>query len=86
MDFRTQQKSCTLVCKYWFEGIRGSTSFSGKMALNNWQKSLEDINLVLSHWEKLRIVRMSCAMSDIELCTSIGHTPILVEDNFSKGI
>ena len=62
VDFRTQQKSCTLVCKYWFEGIRGSTSLSGQMTLDNRQKSLEDINLVLSHWEKLRIVRMSSAM------------------------
>ena len=67
VDFRTQQKSCTLVCKYWFEGIRGSTSLSGQMALDNSKRSLEDINLVLSHWEKLRIVRMSSAMSKVDL-------------------
>ena len=67
VDFKTQQKSCTLVCKYWFEGIRGSTSLSGQMALDNSKRSLEDINLVLSHWEKLRIVRMSSAMSKVDL-------------------
>ena len=58
VEFRSRQKSCTLVCKDWFEGIRGNASLSGEMTLNNCQKSLEDINLVLSHWEKLRIVRM----------------------------
>ena len=73
VDFRTLQKSCTLVCKDWFGGIRGSTSLSGQMALNNRQKSLEDINLVLSHWEKLRIVRMSSEMSSVELLQLATH-------------
>ena len=83
VDFRTQQKSCTLVCKYWFEGIRGSTSLSGQMALDNTQKSLEDINLVLSHWEKLRIVQMSSAMSNIELLQLDTH-PSLEKIIFPK--
>ena len=51
VDFRTRQKSCTLACKDWFAGIGGSTSLSDQMTLNNHQKSFEDINLVLSHWE-----------------------------------
>ena len=83
VDFRTQQKSCTLVCKYWFEGIRGSTSLSGQMALDNSGKSLEDINLVLSHWEKLRIVRMSSAMSNVELLQLDTH-PSLEKIIFPK--
>ena len=83
VDFRTQQKSCTLVCKYWFEGIRGSTSLSGQMALDNSKKSLKDINLVLSHWEKLRIVRMSSAMSNIELLQLDTH-PSLEKIIFPK--
>ena len=67
VDFTTLQKSCTLVCKDWFGGIRGSTCLSSQMVLKNWQKSLEDINLVLAHWEKLRIVRMSDEISKAEL-------------------
>ena len=83
VDFRTQQKSCTLVCKYWFEGIRGSTSLSGQMALDNSKKSLKDINLVLSHWEKLRIVRMSSEMSNVELLQLDTH-PSLEKIIFPK--
>ena len=83
VDFKTQQKSCTLVCKYWFEGIRGSTSLSGQMALNNEQNSLEDINLVLSHWEKLRIVEMSHEMSNDELFQLAAH-PSLEKIIFPK--
>ena len=73
VDFRTLQKSCTLVCKDWFGGIRGSASLSSQMALNNRQKSLEEINRVLSHWEKLRIVRMSSEMSSVELLQLATH-------------
>jgi hypothetical protein len=62
------------------------TILSSEMVLNNCQKSLEDINLVLSHWEMLRIVRMSSEISNAELCTSFGHTPILGEDDFPKGV
>ena len=83
VDFTTLQKSCTLVCKDWFGGIRRSTSLSGQMALNNRQKSLEDINMVLSHWEKLRIVRMSSEMSNIELLQLATH-PSLEKIIFPK--
>ena len=47
VEFRTRQKSCTLVCKDWFEGIRGNASLSGEMALNNFQRSLEYTHYVL---------------------------------------
>ena len=67
VDFITLQKSCTVVCKNWFERIRGSTILSSQMVLNNCQKSLEDINLVLSHWDKLRIVRMSYEMPNADI-------------------
>ena len=83
VDFRTVQKSCTLVCKDWFGGIRGSTCLSGQMAMDNSQKSLEDINLVLSHWEKLTIVRMSCEMSYGELFQLEDH-PSLKKIIFPK--
>ena len=75
VDFRTLQKSCTLVCKYWFGGIRGSTSLSG-MALNNWQKSLEHINLVLENWEANNcpnVTQMSCEMSESDLLHLATH-------------
>ena len=85
VDFRTLQKSCTLVCKYWFGGIRGSTSLSG-MALNNWQKSLEDINLVLENWEANNcpnVTQMSCEMSDSDLLQLATH-PSLEKIYFSQ--
>ena len=89
VDFRTLQKSCTLVCKDWFGGIRGSTSLSSQMVLKNWQKSIEDINLVLAHWEKLRIVRMSSGISNDELLQLDTHPSlekIIFPKKFELGI
>ena len=89
VEFRTRQKSCTLVCKDWFEGIRGNTSLSGEMTLNSCQKSLEDINRVLSHWEKLRIVRMSSEISNVELLHLDTHPSlekIIFPKKFETGI
>ena len=89
VDFRTLQKSCTLVCKDWFGGIRGSTSLSSHMAFNNRQKSIEDINQLLSHWEKLRIVRMSSEMSNDELLQLAPHPSlekIIFPKKFETGI
>ena len=89
VDFGTLQKSCTLVCKDWFGGIRGSTSLSSHMAFNNRQKSIEDINQLLSHWEKLRIVRMSSEMSNDELLQLAPHPSlekIIFPKKFQLGI
>ena len=83
VDFKTLQKSCTLVCKDWFEGIRGSTNLSRQMFLNNREMSLEDINLVLANWEKLRIVYMRREMSDDELLQLATH-PSLEKIYFPK--
>ena len=33
LDFKTLQKTCTLVSKTWFEEIRNSTKLSGEMTL-----------------------------------------------------
>ena len=89
VDFRTLQKSCTLVCKDWFGGIRGSTSLSSQMVFKNWKKSIADINLVLSHWEKLRIVRMSSEISNDELLQLATHPSlekIIFPKKFELGI
>ena len=89
VDFRTLQKSCTLVCKDWFGGIRGSTSLSSQMFFKNWKKSIEDINLVLAHWEKLRIVRMSSEISNDELLQLATHPSlekIIFPKKFELGI
>ena len=83
VDFGTLQKSCTLVCKDWFGGIRGSTSLSSHMAFNNRQKSIEDINQLLSYWEKLRIVRMSDEISKAEL-TQLDTHPSLEKIIFPR--
>ena len=92
VDFRTLQKSCTLVCKYWFGGIRGSTSLSGKMAVNDWQKSLEDINLILENWEANNcpnVTQMSCEMSDsdlLQLATHPSLKKIYFQQEYELGI
>ena len=92
VDFRTLQRSCTLVCKYWFGGIRGSTRLSGKMAVNDWQKSLKDINLVLENWEANNcpnVTQMSCEMSDsdlLQLATHPSLKKIYFQQEYELGI
>ena len=89
VDFKTLQKSCTVVCKNWREGIRGNASLSDHMTLNNEQKSLEDINEVLSNWEALKIVRMSREMSNDELLQLAPHPSlekIIFPKNYELGI
>jgi hypothetical protein len=83
VDFKTLQKSCTLVCKDWFGGIRGSTSLSREMTLKNRELNLEDINLVLANWAKLKIVYMRREMSDDELLKLATH-PSLEKIYFPK--
>ena len=59
------------------------------MVLKNWQKSIEDINLVLAHWEKLRIVRMSSGISNDELLQLDTHPSlekIIFPKKFELGI
>ena len=89
LDFKTLQKSCTVVCKNWREGIRGNASLSDHMTLNNEQKSLEDINEVLSNWEALKIVRMSSEMSNVELLQLAPHPSleqIIFPKNYQLGV
>ena len=89
VDFETLQKSCTVVCKDWRVSIRGNASLSDQMTLNNKQMSLEDINEVLSHWETLKIVRMSSEMSNDELLQLAPHPSlekIIFPKNYQLGI
>ena len=83
VDFKTLQRSCTLVCTDWFGDIRGNASLSGQMKLNNRTASDEEINRVLAHWEKLRIVHMRCEMSKDELLQLATH-PSLEKMIFPK--
>jgi len=61
LDFKTLQKTCTLVSKTWFEEIRNSTRLSGEMTLKtSWPWwNVKEINKVLSHWKKLRVLHMT---------------------------
>jgi len=61
LDFKTLQKTCTLVSKTWFEEIRNSTRLSGEMTLKtSWAWwNVKEINKVLSHWKKLRVLHMT---------------------------
>jgi len=61
LDFKTLQKTCTLVSKTWLEEIRNSTRLSGEMTLKtSWPWwNVKEINKVLSHWKKLRVLHMT---------------------------
>lgn len=61
LDFKTLQKTCTLVSKTWFEEIRNSTRLSGEMTLKtSWPWwNVKEINKVLSNWKKLRVLHMT---------------------------
>ena len=57
LDFETLQKTCTLVSKTWFEEIRNSANLSGEMTLKiSWRSDMEDMNKILSHWKKLKML------------------------------
>ena len=68
VDFDTLQKKCTVVSKIWGHEIRNSPFLSGEMKLKRsmvhkdyrYEKlNCDDINAILSHWLKLKIVHFS---------------------------
>ena len=68
VDFDTLQKKCTVVSKIWGHEIRNSPFLSGEMKLKRsmvhkdyrYEKlNCDDINAILSHWLKLKIIHFS---------------------------
>ena len=62
-DFETLQKSCVVVSKTWFNGIRDSPTLSSEMKIiskkGNEELRNEDFNGILSKWSKLKILDLS---------------------------
>ena len=71
LDFQTRQKTCVLVCKEWFEDIRGSGELSGQLFLENDEIEDADAEAILSKWENLKILRLSKNLDHLDL--SITH-------------
>ena len=57
--FQTRQKTCVLVCKEWFEDIRGSGELSGQLFLENDEIEDADAEAILSKLKNLKILRLS---------------------------
>ena len=71
LDEKTLRESATLVCKHWFEIIRGDSNLSGKLTLNLWNHDFENVfnthgpkasmvklNAILASWPKLQHLRI----------------------------
>jgi len=69
LDEKTLRESATLVCKHWFEIIRGDSNLSGKLTLNLWKEgfvfntpgpkaSMVKLNAILPSWPKLKHLRI----------------------------
>ena len=63
LDFKTIQKTCTLVSKPWLEMIR-SSKLSWEMTLrqsvyDQCVIEVTDFNGILSHWKDLRVIHFS---------------------------
>jgi hypothetical protein len=65
--FLSLQKICTLVCKTWFEDIRGDVRLSGQLSLKNDEMEEEEVKTILSNWEKLKILRLSKSLDHLDL-------------------
>ena len=71
LDFQTRQKTCVLVCKEWFDGIRADGRLSGQLFLENDEIEDADAEAILSKWENLKILRLSKNLDHLDL--SITH-------------
>ena len=67
MDFQSLQKTCVLVCKEWFNDIRGDGGLSGQLFLENDEIEDEDAEAILSKWENLKILRLSKNLDHLDL-------------------
>ena len=58
LDFETLQKTCTRVCKTWFEDIRDSGRLSGELRLNWESRNLKENEIItfLNNWKKLKVL------------------------------
>ena len=67
LDFQTLQKSCVLVCKEWFDNIRGEGGLSDQLFLENDEIQDGDAEDILSKWENLKILRLSKNLDHLDL-------------------
>ena len=72
LDFETLQKSCTRVCKTWFEDIRDSGRLSGELRLNWESRNLKENEIInfLNNWKKLKVF---CLDKNVNMNFKINH-------------
>ena len=66
IDFDTLQKICTEVCKSWLDEIRDSAQLSSKLQIDNEGLNAEEINEVLFHWPRLKVLELTEEMYDYQ--------------------
>ena len=65
LDEKTLRESATLVCKHWFEIIRGDSNLSGKLTLNLWNHDFE--NVFNTHGPKASMVKLNAILASFLL-------------------
>jgi len=70
VDFKTLQKSCVLVSKFWLKDIRESVELSGKLFLKNDNLDEEFVKTILSNWKMLKVLHLSKRMDHLDLAST----------------
>ena len=70
VDFKTLQKSCVLVSKFWLKDIRESVELSGKLFLKNDNLDEEFVKTILSNWKMLKVLHLSKRMDQLDLAST----------------
>ena len=66
IDFDTLQKICTEVCKSWLDEIRESAQLSSELQIDNEGLNAEEINEVLFHWPRIKVLELTEEMEDYQ--------------------
>ena len=66
IDFDTLHKICTEVCKSWLDEIRESAQLSSELQIDNEGLNAEEINEVLFHWPRIKVLELTEEMKDYQ--------------------
>ena len=66
IEFDTLQKICTEVCKSWLDEIRESAQLSSELQIDNEGLNAEEINEVLFHWPRIKVLELTEEMKDYQ--------------------
>ena len=85
LDFETLQKTCVLVCQWWFKNIRGDGRLSGQLSLKNAEMEEEEAKAILSKWKELRILRLSKNLDQVDLSKTHKFLKKVIVPNVPQG-